>query len=88
MSKSAIYIGDKLCGKIPEIPSGRNGKWYTLECKSALIGDSIRVETTRDDFLHFTQIEVYGMKKQILSKPKGASKFVAMSAGEEYGNYA
>lgn len=88
LSKTNIFIGDQLCGRIPNIPRGRNGKWYTLECKHPIMGSSVKLETTRDDYLHFTQIEVYGLKKERLHKPKGASKFVAQSAGEEYGNFS
>jgi len=88
LSMTNIYIGKELCGRIPQIPAGKGGKWYTLECKNPIIGNFVKLVTTRDDYLHFSQIEVYGLKKQRLSKPKGASKFVAQSAGEEYGNFA
>jgi hypothetical protein len=80
LSKTNIFIGDKLCGRIPDIPKNHLGKWYTLVCKSPIMGDMVKLETTRDDYLHFSSIEVYGQKKQKLSKPKGASKFVAYSA--------
>jgi len=63
LSGAKVFVGNNLCGKIPEIPSGRNGKWYTLECFSAMIGNSIKVVTTQNQYLHFSQIEVYGLKK-------------------------
>jgi hypothetical protein len=63
LSKTNIFIGSQLCGRIPDIAAGRNGRWYTLECKNPIIGNSIKLVTTRDDFLHFSQIEVYGLKK-------------------------
>jgi len=63
LSKTNIFIGDKLCGRIPNIPKNRNGRWYTLVCRNPIKGDSVKIETTRDDYLHFSQIEVYGMKK-------------------------
>lgn len=63
LSKTNIYIGGQLCGRIPTIPAGRNGKWYTLECKHPIIGGSVKLETTTDNPLHFSQIEVYGLKK-------------------------
>lgn len=77
LSGTKIFIGKALCGKIPNIQAGRGGKWYTLECKSPIIGSSVRLVTTQDTWLHFTRIEVYGLRKQKLSKPQGASKFVA-----------
>jgi hypothetical protein len=58
-----VLIGSQLCGRIPDIPAGRNGKWYTLECKNPIIGNSIKLVTTREEYLHFSQIEVYGLKK-------------------------
>jgi len=88
LSKVNVFIGNELCGRLPDIPKGKDGKWYTLECKNPIIGTSIKLVTTRDDYLHFTQIEVYALKHQKLSKPKSASKFIAQSAGEAYGNYA
>lgn len=63
LSGTNIFIGNTLCGRIPEIPTGRNGKWYTLECKHPIIGSSIRLVTTKDVPLNFAQLEVYGMKK-------------------------
>lgn len=63
LSGTNVFIGSQLCGRIPDIPTGRNGKWYTLECKNPIIGNSIKLVTTRDDYLHFSQIEVYGLKK-------------------------
>jgi hypothetical protein len=32
LSRTNIFIGGRLCGRIPDIPAGKNGKWYTLEC--------------------------------------------------------
>ena len=87
LSKANIFIGNQLCGRIPNIPAGRTGKWYTLECKNPIIGSSIKIVTTRDDYLNFSQLEVYGMKKQKLAKQKGASKLIVYSAGEDYGNF-
>jgi len=63
LSKTNVFIGTTLWGRMPNIPSGRPGKWYTLECKSPVIGNSVKLVTTRDDYLHFSQIEVYGLKK-------------------------
>jgi hypothetical protein len=58
-----IFVGNTLCGRLPEIPTGRNGKWYTLECKHPIIGNSITIKTTKNTHLHFSQLEVYGLKK-------------------------
>lgn len=63
LSRVNIFIGNQLCGRIPDIPTGRAGKWYTLECKHPLIGNSVKIVTTTDNYLHFSQIEVYGLKK-------------------------
>jgi hypothetical protein len=63
LSGAEIFIGAQLCGKIPAIPTNRGGKWYTLECSNALIGGSVKVVTTTEHYLHFSQIEVYGLKK-------------------------
>jgi len=63
LSGAQIEIGSQICGRIPNIPTGRGGKWYTLECKNPVIVGSIKIVTTRDDYLHFSQIEVYGLKK-------------------------
>jgi len=88
LSKTKVFIGTQLCGMIPQIPTGRAGKWYTLECKNPIIGNAIKFLTTTDTYLHFSRLEVYGLKKEKLAKPQGASKFVAQSAGEEYGLFS
>jgi len=43
LSKTNIFIGDKLCGRIPNIKKNRNGKWYTLVCKNPIMGDSVKL---------------------------------------------
>jgi hypothetical protein len=63
LSGTNIFIGNTLCGRIPDIPTGRNGKWYTLACKNPIIGNSVKLVTTNNTWLNFSQIEVYGMKK-------------------------
>jgi len=86
LSGALIKIGDEVCGSIPE--KTQQGKWYTVECKSPINGDFVKVEMAKDDYLHISGIEVYGQRKVKAAKVKGGSEFKVESAGRKMGNYS
>ena len=50
--------------KKPELSAAMKSKLEPKKfTKNPIIGTSIKVVTTRNDYLHFSQIEVYGLKK-------------------------
>jgi hypothetical protein len=50
-------ISGKECGKVENGTS--NGKWYTVKCQGAILGDSVELKTTRNDYLSISGIEIW-----------------------------
>jgi hypothetical protein len=52
-----VSIGGAECGTINT--ATKNGQWYTVKCARPLRGDKVTLETTQNDYLSISGIEVY-----------------------------
>lgn len=63
-SVRVVFQGKEIeCGKLPA--RTENGKWYEVSCKGNMVGDSVKVVTTRNEYLSMTGIEVFGFRVQM-----------------------
>jgi hypothetical protein len=59
LSGTKVMIGDKECGMLPS--NTEKGKWYTINCRGGISGNSVKLITTRNDYLHIEGIEVQAL---------------------------
>jgi len=64
-----IFNGrERQCGRLP----GRtqNGRWYTVTCRGRIVGDGIKIVTTRNEYLSIAGIEVWGFRATHIRPPR------------------
>jgi len=63
LQKAEITVEGQFCGYLPENTPGV-GEWYTVKCEKPVAGSNIMVRNTLKKCLHFTSIEVKGMRME------------------------
>jgi len=58
LAGTEVYIGTQKCGKIPTGTKSRT--WYTVTCPSPMQDSYVKLVSTRNTYLSFSGIEVYG----------------------------
>lgn len=61
LSGARIEVDGQTCGQLGNT-SGLGGKWYEVKCPKKLNGRNVKVVMTRSNYLHFANIEVFGIK--------------------------
>ena len=90
-----VKVGNQVCGRIPKKAATK--QVFTIKCKKAIRGNSVKVQLTRSDYLHLHKIQVFASDRQRrvvrmrrTIKKSGGRKIVinVRSAGYKAGNYA
>lgn len=70
LSEAEVYVGEELCGQLPEIASEESGEYFDVKCDKPIRSEgmnTITVTSTRSDALGFHYIEAYGTDEREFS---------------------
>jgi hypothetical protein len=71
-----VFIGNSFCGILPN--HTKQGKWYTIHCKKNNNGDSVKLITTTNEYLHIQGIKVNALpgnsRNTKITRKRGVSR--------------
>ena len=66
LAEAEVYVGDTLFARLPK--KTKDDEMYTLESENGgpVLGDKIKVVMTQNNYLHFVDINVYGVRADLI----------------------